>query len=460
MKRIGILTAGGDTPALNATIAGAVARANQARVEVYGIIKGYSGLLNPQVPHVHLNPLFQAIPELDPTHGGTILGASRDYVDAADSETIARVADRLRRLNVDGLVCVGGDGTLNGMQPLSHYLPVVLAPKTIDNDLGLNYPDEHTEWIREPDDSARGYTYRKRPERAFGLDDMVNFVTPGYATAAYVSSQSVQRIRTTAESHRRIAIIEVMGRDCGMISLGSAYGQPDIILIPESPVDPGPLVDRVHAILDIQKHAVLCVSEGIVDVEGRILGAVTRTQDPAGNLQYTGAAEAIKRLLVEQIGDAFFTKARRNESANAAIFVRKIGHTQRGGRPILFDRFYASQLGGKAVDLLLDGFHNCVATLQFRENGFVLDSIDANKLRDRWGNIHARPLSPSFYDAKRFQPSTKGIEYLRTIFANALGVDDIESIRGIFNTGNLTHPYHSVNVDVNKRILRLDVDPS
>src|SRR3954454_19471326 len=97
MKRIGILTAGGDTPALNATIAGAVHRANQLRVEVSGIIKGFSGLLNPEVPHVHLNPLFHSIPELDPTRGGTILGASRDYVNSDDTEMLARVADRLGR---------------------------------------------------------------------------------------------------------------------------------------------------------------------------------------------------------------------------------------------------------------------------------------------------------------------------------------------------------------------------
>jgi ATP-dependent phosphofructokinase / diphosphate-dependent phosphofructokinase len=456
MRRIGILTAGGDTPALNATIVGAVHRANQSRVEVYGIIKGFSGLLNPEVPHVHLNPLYQAIPELDATRGGTILGASRDYVDGDDTETIARVAERLARLRIDGLVCVGGDGTLNGMQPLSQHLPVALAPKTIDNDLGLNYPDEPTEWVREPSSRPRGYTYRKRPERPFSLDEMVNYVTPGYATAVYVSSQIVQRIRTTAESHRRIAIIEVMGRDCGMISLGSAYGQPDIILIPESPIDPGPLTDRVLAILDNQKHAVLCVSEGIVDTDGNILGAVTASQDPAGNVQYTGAAEAVKRILVERIGDAFFTRQRRNESANAAIFVRKIGHSQRGGRPILFDRFYASQLGGKAVDLLLDGLHNCVATVQYRDGELTLDSVDANKLRDRWGSIHARPLSPSFYDPHRFQPSAKGVEYLRSIFTNALGHDDVESQRSLFNTGNLVHPYDSVNVDINKRILRLN----
>jgi 6-phosphofructokinase 1 len=457
MKRIGILTAGGDTPALNATIVGAVHRANQFRVEVFGIIKGFSGLLNPEVPHVHLNPLFHGIPELDETHGGSLLGSSRDYVDADDVENITRVAERIRRLHIDGLICIGGDGTLNGMQALCEYLPVVLAPKTIDNDLGLNYLDEINEWQREPDSRPKGYVYHKKPGRDFGLDEMINYVTPGFATAVYVSAQSVQRIRTTAESHRRIAIIEVMGRDCGMIGLGTAYGQPDIILVPESPVDPDPLIERVLAILDIQKHAVLCVSEGIVDTSGHILGSVTASKDPAGNLQYTGAGEALKSLLVERIGDAFFTRKRRNESADAAIFTRKIGHTQRGGRPILFDRFFASQLGGKAVELLLHGFHNCVSTLQYRDGGIVVDSIDANKLRDRWGTIHARPMSPTLYDAKRFQPSPKGIEYLRSIFSKALGVDDVESIRGIFSTGNLTHPYASVNVDVHKRIRRLEL---
>ena len=87
MKRIGILTAGGDTPALNATIHGAVTRANQRKVEVFGFIKGFSSLLNPRVPHVHLNPLFTTISELDPAYGGTIIGASRDYVDGDDATT-------------------------------------------------------------------------------------------------------------------------------------------------------------------------------------------------------------------------------------------------------------------------------------------------------------------------------------------------------------------------------------
>jgi ATP-dependent phosphofructokinase / diphosphate-dependent phosphofructokinase len=370
------------------------------------------------------------------------------------------VTDRLRKLHLDGLICIGGDGTLNGMQALCHHLPVVLTPKTIDNDLGLNYLDETNEWQRAPDNHPKGYVYKKRPGRDFGLDEMINYATPGFATAVYVSAQSVQRIRTTAESHRRIAIIEVMGRDCGMIALGTAYGQPDIILIPESPVEPDLLVERVIGILDTQKHAVLCVSEGISDTKGHILGSVTASKDPAGNIQYSGAAEALKRLLVERIGDAFFTHKRRNESADAAIFTRKIGHTQRGGRPILFDRFYGSQLGGKAVELLIHGYHNCVATLQYRDGVVVLDSIDANKFRDSWGTIHARPLSPTLYDPKRFQLSPKGIEYLRSIFSNALGVDDVECILGLFSTGNLVQPYASVNVDIKKRIRRLGITKS
>src|ERR1051326_62419 len=138
MKRIGILTAGGDAPALNPTIHGAVARANQLKIEMVGLIKGFNSLFNSRVPHVLLNPLFQSIPELDPTKGGTLIGASRDYIDPEKKAELDHIVDRLRRLQLDGLICVGGDGTLNGLQPLAERLPVVLAPKTIDNDLGLN----------------------------------------------------------------------------------------------------------------------------------------------------------------------------------------------------------------------------------------------------------------------------------------------------------------------------------
>jgi 6-phosphofructokinase 1 len=467
MKRIGILTAGGDTPALNATIHGAVTRACQRKVEVIGVIKGFSGLFNARVPHVHLNPLYSPIPELDPTFGGTLIGASRDYVDADDTASVDLIANRLHQLGVEGLICVGGDGTLNGMQALCDRLPAVLAPKTIDNDLGLNYRNEPDEWGRLPDGQAHagevvekgGHRYARMPTRTrFDLDQMVNYVTPGYATAVFVSAMGVQRVRTTAESHRRIAIIEVMGRHSGYISLGAAYGQPDILLVPESRLNVDALVERVKEIYDLQKHCVIVCGEGIVDEHGQELGAEHETTDPSGNVALSGASESLRAVLIKRLGDTYFTSKRRNESARAAVFTRKLGHTQRGGRPILFDRFYAAQLGGHAVDMLLQGQLNAVSILQHtRDKGFYLDAVYANDFRDRWGLIHARQLHPSFYDPLLMRPSQTGVDYLHAIFDKAVGADDVEVLRSsLFDPSHLRMSYHSVNTDVNKRIRYLE----
>jgi 6-phosphofructokinase len=457
MKRIGILTAGGDTPALNATIMGAVVRANQHRVEMYGFMKGFTGLLFSEVPHVHLNPLFMPIPELDATRGGTILGASRAYVDASDTLSLEAISDRLAKLKIDGLICVGGDGTLNGLQPLAERLPTVLAPKTIDNDLGLNYASEPDEWVR--DATGSGHDYRRMPSRnVFDLENMVNYATPGFATSVFVSVTGVERIRTTAESHRRIAIIEVMGRHSGYIALGTAYGQPDLVLVPEHALNADLLVERIRELYNLQKNVVIVCGEGIVDEKGEELGARQKSHDPSGNIVLTGASEALRDLLIQRLGDDFFQKFRRADSANAAVFTRKVGHTQRGGRPILFDRFYAVQLGGKAVDMLLHGQNNAIAVLQWnRKQGFYVDSYDGNAFRDRWGMIHARNMHPSFYDPTLMRPSRTGIEYLLPVFTNAIGYDDVEYIRNeSFDAGSLMRPYHSVNTDINKRIRYLE----
>jgi 6-phosphofructokinase 1 len=366
-------------------------------------------------------------------------------------------------LGIEGLICVGGDGTLNGLQPLAERLPTVLAPKTIDNDLGLNYPSEPDEWIRADDPTARGgVRYRRMDSQAvFDLEQVVNYVTPGYATAVFVSASGVERLRTTAESHRRIAIVEVMGRHSGYIALGSTYGRPDIVLVPEVRLDLDLLVERVRQIYDLQKNVVIVCGEGIVDDQGHELGAESKTFDPAGNVALSGAAEALRTALIQALGDAYFQKYRRSESAREAIFTRKVGHTQRGGRPILFDRFYAAQLGAKAVELLNEGRNNAVAVLQYsRSKGFNVEGYDANRFRDRWGLIHARQMHPALYDAKLMKPSRMGIDYLLPIFTNAIGEDDMEHTRQtLFAAGNLTQPYHSINTDINKRIryLREDV---
>ena len=461
MKRIGILTAGGDTPALNAAIHGAVVRANQLKVEVYGLIKGFNCLFNPRVPHVHLNPLFQEIPELDPTKGGTLIGSSRDYVDPSQKDELDVITARLKKLGIEGLIAVGGDGTLNGLQPLTERLPTVLAPKTIDNDLGLNYPSEPDEWVRHKGTGGSKDRYSRSASTAvFDLDHIVNYVTPGYATAVLVTAQGVERIRTTAESHRRIAIIEVMGRHSGYIALGTAYGQPDIILVPEHPLDIGLLVERVRHLYDLQKNVVIVCGEGIVDAQGAELGAESTSTDPAGNVALSGAAEALRAKMIQTLGDGYFRTYRRGSSAREAIFTRKVGHTQRGGRPILFDRFYAALLGSKAVDLLVEGRNNAVSILQYSSGkGFHVEGYDANRFRDRWGLIHARQMHPSLYDPVLMKPSRTGIDYLLPIFTGAIGYDDAEHMRHtLFDSGNLSHPYHSINTDVHKRIRYLGED--
>jgi 6-phosphofructokinase len=462
MKRIGILTAGGDTPALNAAIHGAVVRANQLRIEIYGLIKGFNCLFNPRVPHVHLNPLFQEIPELDPTKGGTLIGSSRDYIDPNQKAELDLISLRLTKLGIEGLIAIGGDGTLNALQPLAERLPTVLAPKTIDNDLGLNYPSEPDEWVRVDDPHSKpDYHYKRTPSNAvFDCNQIVNYVTPGYATAVLVTAQGVERIRTTAESHRRIAIIEVMGRHSGYIALGTAYGQPDIILVPEHPVNMQSLVERVRHLYDLQKNVVIVCGEGIVDEQGTELGAESHSTDPSGNVALSGAAEALRGKMMQMLGDRYFQMYRRGSSAREAIFTRKVGHTQRGGRPILFDRFYAALLGAKAVDLLVEGRNNAVSVLQYHsEKGFHVEGYDANRFRDRWGLIHARQMHQTMYDPVLMKPSRIGIDYLMPIFTDAIGNDDAEHMRQtLFDPGNLAQPYHSINTDVHKRIRYLETE--
>jgi hypothetical protein len=233
-----------------------------------------------------------------------------------------------------------------------------------------------------------------------------------------------------------------------------------VILIPESPLDFSALEQRIRELYERQEHVVIVVGEGVVDAEGRRLGEVTSSVDPAGNVKFSGAAETLKQMLANALGDEFFRVRQAHHTADAAIFTRKVGHTQRGGRPIHFDRFYATQLGGKAVDLLAEGGNNLVATLQWSRTGFELDALPAVTFRDAHGEIPPRLVHRSLYDAKRFQPSPLGAAYLRPIFTNAVGPEDVECLRtDLFQAGHLQTAYESVNVAISKRIRYLDDAP-
>ena len=458
MKRIGILTAGGDTPALNATLLGAVHKANECEIELVGLISGFQALYRPDLPHLLLNPGLTAIPELDATRGGTILGSSRTYVDENNADSLTAAFKRLEMLNLDGLVCVGGDGTLNGMQPLCDSLPTVLAPKTIDNDLGLNYLGETAEWIRKIQGDEVIYerssdTNKNRCD--FELESVVNYVTPGYATAVFVAADGIKRVRTTAESHRRIAIVEVMGRHSGFIAIGASYGQPDIVLIPEVSVDVRSLAENIQKVCRHQQHAVIVCGEGIKDASGNFFGDSQRTSDPAGNQRFAGAGASLKQALLDELPHSFLCDLGGFANPDTAVFTRKVGHTQRGGRPLSFDRYHATQLGYHAVEMLISGQNNRVATLQWKNSDrtLVVDDYDASIFRDDWGEIHARTVHPELYDVNAMRITPTARDYLQPIFEAAIGADDTEYIRqSLFDSGNLHDAYQSVNVKLQNRI--------
>ena len=173
----------------------------------------------------------------------------------------------------------------------------------------------------------------------------------------------------------------------------------------------------------------------------------------------SGASEALRERLIEAIGDDYFRTARRANAAREAIFTRKIGHTQRGGRPLAFDRFYAAQLGGKAVEMLFEGQNDAVSILQWnKQSGFHVDSIGGHAFRDRWGHIHARRVHPSFYDP---QHDAALAHWASSICCRSSPTPSAPTTcehtrQTLFDAGNLYRPYHSVNTDINKRIRCLE----
>jgi ATP-dependent phosphofructokinase / diphosphate-dependent phosphofructokinase len=296
--RIGILTGGGDCPGLNAVIRAVVRRGIDAHsMGVWGFRDGWSGVLDSQaVPLDH--EATRGILHL----GGTMLGTSRtDPLREADG--VQRIRDAIDVYGLDGFIAVGGEGTLSAATILweEHQIPIIGVPKTIDNDIG-------------------------------GTD-----ATVGFATALDIATEAVDRLHSTAESHHRVMILEVMGRHAGWIATYAGIaGGADAILIPEQPFD----IDDVARHLR-RRHgtgrtfSIVVVAEGAVPAEGTIDLPDYRT-DEFGRPVLGGIGEFLAPLIEERTG--FPTR------------VTTLGHVQRGGTPNVLDRVLASTLGVGAVD--------------------------------------------------------------------------------------------------------------
>lgn len=311
--RIAILTGGGDCPGINAVIRAVAKKAIlEYGLEVIGIEDGYEGAIHSRYRRLEYDDVSGII-----TLGGTILGASnianpyRYALRKGDKLEFANISQQaitnIMRLEVDCLVCTGGDGTLSIASRLfKDGVAIIGVPKTIDNDLR-------------------------------GTD-----ITVGFDSAVWIATEAIDRVHTTAQSHHRVMIVEVMGRNAGWIALHAGVaGGGDVILIPEIPYEIEIIADKVK---DRDKRGkrftIVVVAEGAKPKGGDVVikRAVVESADPVrlGGIGFVLASEVEKITGIE---------------TRAVV----IGHLQRGGSPTPFDRILATRLGSRAVDMIAKG---------------------------------------------------------------------------------------------------------
>jgi ATP-dependent phosphofructokinase / diphosphate-dependent phosphofructokinase len=301
VKRIGVLTGGGDCPGLNPTIRAIVRRAMEEDISVVGVKNGWKGLIDTDVAELSLESVSGILPK-----GGTILGTSRTnpYKNKGD---VDKVKKNLASLKIDAVIAIGGDDTLGVAWKLSEEgLKMVGVPKTIDNDL-----------------SCTDFT--------FGFDTAVNIVM-----------EAIDRLHTTAESHHRIMVVEVMGRHAGWIATYAGIaGGADIVLIPEVIVDMDEVCETIKKRHQRGKDfSLVVVAEG-AKLKEHDLVVKTQKKDAFGHVLLGGIGNIIGQELEKRTG--FETR------------VTVLGHIQRGGSPTAFDRVLATRFGVKAVELVLKG---------------------------------------------------------------------------------------------------------
>ena len=309
-KTVGILTGGGDCPGLNAVIRGAVRKG----VDVYdyrfrGILKGWKGLMEQLWVPLGAEEISGILPK-----GGTILGTSRtNPFKVEDGGDI--VIENMKRLKLDALIAIGGDDTLTVAHRLTEIgVPVVGVPKTIDNDI-----------------SNTDYT--------FGFDTAVNIVT-----------EAIDRIHTTAESHNRVMVIEVMGRHSGWIAVHSGMaGGADLILIPEKKLSMDEIVTTIQERHDRGKDfSIVVVAEGFSLSDDYVVNAAGK--DEFGHVKLGGIGQLICDEIEKKTG--FETR------------VTVLGHLQRGGTPSAFDRVLGTRFGIAAIDLVAQEDFGKMVSLQ------------------------------------------------------------------------------------------------
>jgi phosphofructokinase-like protein len=343
-QRVGVLTGGGDCPGLNAVIRAVTRRSVDRGHEVLAVREGWRGLVEARFEPLGLREISGILPR-----GGTIIGTTRTNPYKLDGG-VERVLANTRDAGIDALVAIGGEDTLGVAARLyrEYQFPVVGVPKTIDNDL-----------------SATDYTF-------------------GFDTAVTVATEAIDRLHTTAESHNRVMVVEVMGRHTGWIAVMSGIaGGADVILIPEQPITVEQACEEIR-----RRHArgkdfsIVVVSEGYEltyeSGERQLVGQEARASDQFGH------------VLLGGVGDILASEIESRTGYETRVTV--LGHVQRGGTPTPRDRVLATRYGLKAADLVQEGRFGRMAALQG-------DSIVDVSLEEATAELKTVP--PNWYDVAR-----------------------------------------------------------
>jgi len=335
-KYIGILTAGGDSPGLNAAIRGIGKSAMNADMRVIGFRDGFRGLMENRIVRLEWDAMQGLL-----TLGGTILGTSRDKphkmpVGGTLMDMTDVIVDNYHRHHLDALVCIGGGGTQKNAHRLSQKgINIITLPKTIDND------------VAQTD------------------------VTFGFDTALTIATEAIDRLHSTAHSHHRIIVVEIMGHKAGWLGLGAGIASgADVILIPEIPYDvnlvAGAIRKRVHR---GRNFSLVAVSEGALSLEEHeVLAGLTRRKAAAKEKEDREELRAVVAELSE------FEARRANHTLGLARTLEKmtglearltiLGHLQRGGTPTAADRILATKLGTACVEHIQEGTFGVMVAVQ------------------------------------------------------------------------------------------------
>ncbi len=294
--RVGMLTGGGDAPGLNNVIKGVVTQGiKKYGYEFVGFLDGWKGPLEGLT-----KPIGLADVAYIHDRGGTILGSSRTNPIKIENG-VAQIEENLKKFNIDALVAIGGEDTLGVATELhKHDFKVIGVPKTIDNDL-----------------SNTDYTF-------------------GFQTSVAIASEAVDRLHTTARSHHRVLVVEVMGRHAGWIALETGMSaDAAVTLIPEEKYDINQVVSWVKERYARDRYAIVVVAEGALSTEGDLV-TKDASLDAFGHVKLSGVGEALAKRIEDLTG--FETRS------------VVLGHLQRGGSPVAFDRNLGARLGLKAAD--------------------------------------------------------------------------------------------------------------